>query len=79
MLDEAIIDFKKAIESYPQNSMAFFYLGKCYEKNGQKNLAAESYQTALSLLQKGYLHREAYFEVFDAISIEMVEDHLALL
>jgi len=73
----AVVDFEKAIANYPNNSMAYFYLGMVHERSGTQILSKKAYQNALRLLKKGFLNRDPYYEVFDAVSIEMVEDYLA--
>lgn len=77
--EDAIIDFHEAINNYENNSMAYFYLGLAQERIGNKNAAQNAYSTSLDLLKKGFLNRDPYHEVFDAVSVEMVKDHLAMM
>ena len=72
----AIEDFDVAIKIYPNCSMAYFYKGLTYQKLGFPKLAKEAYFTAKDLLERGYIHRESYQEVFDAISVAMVDDYI---
>jgi len=74
--EEALLDIDRAIQNYPQNSMAYFYKGLVLEKMEQRDKALLAYEESLSLLTKGYLFRNPYHESFDGISIEMIEDQI---
>jgi tetratricopeptide (TPR) repeat protein len=48
-LDSAIEEFNKSILYNPNDGEVYFYLGKCYEKQGQKDLAKISWCNILSV------------------------------
>jgi tetratricopeptide (TPR) repeat protein len=77
--EKAILDFDLAIEQYDKCTMAYFYKGLCYEKLNNHKFAKEQFYTAQTLLEQGYLQQEAYYEFFDAVSLEMVNDRLKQL
>lgn len=77
-ISEAIKNFDLAIEEYPQCAMAYFYKGVAYQQIKFPKLYKEAFFQAKSLLEQGYFQEEAYYEMFDAISLEMVNDYLAM-
>ena len=48
-LDRALESYKKAIQTYPFDSIYFFNLGNAFSMKGQYSLAEESYQKAIDL------------------------------
>ena len=62
----AIIQFKKAAESDPQNYYAHFALGNAYSEIGKYDLAIDSYRKAIALWP-------AYFEAYIKLGIALAE------
>jgi regulator of sirC expression with transglutaminase-like and TPR domain len=48
--DEAIIDFDKSLELFPENPIAFRYRGKSFEKKGQLEKAIEDFESFLRIV-----------------------------
>jgi len=47
---EAADSLRKALELYPRDPLAHYYLGKAYLQSGQNDKAVDSYKTALQLI-----------------------------
>ena len=50
MFDEAIIDFDKSLELFPENPIAFRYRGKSFKKKGQLEKAIEDFESFLRIV-----------------------------
>jgi tetratricopeptide (TPR) repeat protein len=49
MYKEAVKDYSRDIEIYPQNAKAFYNRGCCYDSIGELDLAISDYSVALEL------------------------------
>jgi tetratricopeptide (TPR) repeat protein len=74
--NEAIENFDLAINEYENCTMAYYYKGIALYNNGFNEKAKAAFLKSLILLKQGYVQQEAYYEFFDAVSTEMVEDKL---
>jgi len=68
-LDEALVDYTKAIELDPQLYTAFIGMGDIYKKRGQKQAAIAKYEWALSILKDAAAKGENVRESIDKLKM----------
>ncbi len=79
--EEAIQDFDYSLNTLndSHNTMALYYKGEAFLAKTDTAQAKNLFEESRKWINRGYVKREMYYEIFDHVSIDMVEDKLASL
>lgn len=69
-LDEAVVEFDRALKYYPNLSDCFYHKAKVFVARGQFDLALEQLDLAEKNFKKGYFHQRPYVEVLEQIYLQ---------
>ncbi|MEO9872196.1 tetratricopeptide repeat protein [Ekhidna sp.] len=72
-LDEAVIEFDRALKYYPTLSDCFYHKARVYVARGQFELALEQLELAEKYHNQGYYHQRPYVEVLEQIYIQDIQ------
>ncbi len=69
-LDEALVEFDRALKYYKNLSDCFYHKARIYVARGQFDLAMEQLKKAEKYHQEGYYHQRPYVEVLEQVYIQ---------